>query len=130
MRRLLLVLLGLLAVLGCGQDRERNRVVLVEVVSQPSSLLMTVSVGFNDLVTFEAETPIARDVHAKASCRFPTVTSDPSTCQLVAIASVKNGDATGVRLLMCLTDAGADVRKCEAGKDGRVSVTIEIDRHD
>ena len=121
---------GLLAALGCDQSRERERVALVEVVSQPSGRLMSVSVGFTDLVTFQAETPIARDVRAKASCSFPTAASDPSTCQLAAIASVKNGDATGVRVLMCLTDAAADVRKCEMGNEGKVSVTIEFGPRD
>ncbi len=131
MRRFFLVLPGLLAVLGCDQDRDPERVALVEVVSQPSGLLMSVSVGFDDLVTFEAETPIRRDVRSKASCSRLT-DGNPMNhltgCQLVAIASVKNGDATGVRIVICLGDAG--VRECATGNDGKASVTIEFEPDD
>jgi hypothetical protein len=97
--------------------------VFVEVDSLPSGLLMSVTVGFTDPVEFEAQTPIARNVRARAFCTSG-VGPAPEGCKIVAAARVKGADPAGKRVAMCLTDAGK--RACATGNDGQVSVTLTV----
>jgi hypothetical protein len=122
MRRSLLSLVGLLVVVGCG-DTATRRTVFVEVVSLPSGLLMSISVGFADPVEFEAQTPIARNVRARVFCTAG-VGPSPEGCEIVASARVKGADPTGKRVTMCLTDAGE--HDCATSNDGQVSVTMTV----
>jgi hypothetical protein len=85
---------------------------------------MSVSVGFTDPITFDAETPIARSVRSNVFCGSATGPRAPGGCILVAIARVKSGDPAAKRVTMCLTDAGE--RDCATGNDGEVSVTMTI----
>ena len=122
MRRSLLPLLGLLATLGCGKA-ERERTAFVEVTSSPSGILMSVSVGFTDPVTFEAETPIARNVRSKVFCGTGVRTAS-GACLEVATARVQGGNPAGIHVTMCLTDAGE--QDCATGNDGQVSVRMTV----
>jgi hypothetical protein len=97
--------------------------VLVEVVSLPSGLLMSVSAGFTDSVEFEAQTPIARNVRVRAFCTAG-VGAPPEGCEIVASARVKDADPTGTRVTMCLTDAGE--HDCATSNEGQVSVTMTV----
>jgi hypothetical protein len=126
MRRSLLVLAGLVAVVGCG-DRDGDsddvhRTVFVEVTSSPSGLLMNVSVGLD--VDFEAETPIARNVRANLGFCTPLTAQGLVECLVFATARVKNVDPAGKRVTMCLTDAGE--HDCATSNSGTVSVSMTV----
>ena len=123
MRRALPIFVGLVIVAGCVDGR-RERTVFVEVVSLPSGRLMLVSIGFNDPVEFEAETPIARNVRADIHCTSG-IGPPPSDCEIVAIARVKDDTLAATRVTMCLSDAGE--RDCATSNDGQVSVTMTVD---
>lgn len=125
MRRSVLLLIGLLAVVGCEDDDDdiRHRTVFVEVTSSPSGLLMSVWVGVEDAVYFEAPTPIARNVRAGVPCRNATSTA-VDECVVFASASVKDDDPAGKRVTMCLTDAGE--QDCATSNEGAVSVSMTI----
>lgn len=83
MRRSRLVLIGLLLAAACG-DGKSSRTVFVEVSSLPSDLLMSVAVGVTDPVVFEARTPIARNVRARAFCNAGVGPSpDGARCPLL-----------------------------------------------
>ena len=124
MRRSLLALAGLVAVVGCGSsDRDDvHRTVFVEVTSSPSGLLMGVSVGLD--VDFEAQTPIARNVRANLGFCTPLTAQGLLECLVFASASVKNGDPAGKRVTMCLTDAGE--HDCATSNDGTVLVSMTV----
>jgi hypothetical protein len=96
--------------------------VFVEVTSSPSGLVMSVSVGFDDLVTFEAPTPIARNVRTSVFCGTGVRTA-ASECLVFASAHMKSGPA-GTRITMCLTDARE--RDCATSDSGAVAVTMTI----
>ena len=99
-----------------------DRTLFVEVTSSPSGLLMGVSVGFIDFVSFDASTPIARNVRAGTTCR-----TLPARCELFGSAGLTGGERTGKRVTLCLTDASE--RRCETSNDGFVivSATVEVD---
>jgi hypothetical protein len=122
MRRSFLVLLGLVSIVGCEKDSERTA--FVEVTSVPDGLRMSVSVGFTDPVTFEAETPIARNVRSKVFCGSAFGPRAPGACLEFGSAAVKSGDPAGKRVTMCLTDAGK--HECATGNDGQVSLTMKV----
>jgi hypothetical protein len=124
MRRSLLALAGLVAVVGCGSsDRDDvHRTVFVEVTSSPSGLLMGVSVGLD--VDFEAQTPIARNVRANLGFCTSLTAQGLLECLVFASASVKSGDPAGKRVTMCLTDAGE--RDCATSHDGTVLVSMTV----
>ena len=122
MRRSFLALLGLVSIVGCEKDSKRTA--FVEVTSVPDGLRMSVSVGFTDPVTFEAETPIARNVRSTVFCGSAFGPRAPGACLEFGSAAVKSGDPTGKRVTMCLTDAGK--HECATANDGQVSLTMKV----